>query len=291
MEDTAVCPIGDDFATLQDPRVDRTKQHPLLDIMVIAVCAVICGADRWVEIEAFGKAKCAWVRTFLSLPNGLPAHAPFGRVFAARAPKQFQPCCLDWVPAMATSTDAQIVARAGKTLRRSHDRTKGKAAMHLVRAWASANRLVLGQVKVDEQSNEMTALPALLQGLALTGGSVPIAAMGGQTAIAKTMVAPAAEDVVARKGKQGTFHREGPELLAQAQATNFRDIAHDFHATVHGGQGRIAGRRQWTLTEAAYIRDPDPDGAWAGRPSSGMVEPARHVGTMIPRETRYYIAS
>src|SRR5918998_873861 len=141
------------FAALADPRMDRTKQHQLLDIIVIAVCAVICGADTWVEIEEFGNAKRAWFRTFLDLPNGIPSHDTFGRVFAALDPEQVQQCFLAWVQGAATLADTQIVALDGKTLRRSHDRGKGKAAIHMVSAWASAHRVVLGQVKVDEKSN------------------------------------------------------------------------------------------------------------------------------------------
>ena len=291
MDHTRLCPIGEYFARLEDPRVDRTKRHQLLDILVIAVCGVICGADSWVEIEEFGKAKCAWLRNFLSLPNGIPSHDTFGRVFAALDPKQFQQCFLDWVHAIATSTEGQIVALDGKTVRRSHDHAKGNAAIHMVSAWASANRLVLGQVKVDEKSNEITALPALLHVLALKGCIVTIDAMGCQTEIAKTIVGQEAEYVLALKANQGRLHREVQEVFADAQATKFRDIAHDFHETINGGHGRIEIRRHWMITEPEYLRYLDPDGAWAGLRSIGMVEAERHSGATITRETRYYIAS
>jgi predicted transposase YbfD/YdcC len=237
--------INDHFAALEDPRVDRTKRHQLLDMIVIAVCAVICGADSWVEIEEFGNAKLARFRTFLDLPNGIPSHDTFGRVFAALAPEQVQQCFLAWVQEVATLTDGQVIALDGKTLRRSHDRAKGKAAIHMVSAWASANRLVLGQVKVDEKSNEITALPALLQVLALKGCIVTIDAMGCQTEIAKTIMAQEADYVLALKGNQGTLHREVQALFARAHATKFQDIAADFHETVNGGHGRIEVRRHW----------------------------------------------
>ncbi len=242
------------FAPLADPRLDRTKRHQLLDIIVIAVCAVICGADSWVEIEEFGNAKLAWLRTFLALPHGIPSHDTFGRVFAALDPEQFQQCFLAWVQAAATRTDAQIIALDGKTLRRSHDRGKGKAAIHMVSAWASTNRLVLGQVKVDEKSNEITALPALLQVLALTGCIVTIDAMGCQTEIVKTIVAQEADYVLSLKGNQGTLHREVQELFAHAHATHFQEVAHDFHETVNKGHGRLEVRRHWMITEAAYVQ-------------------------------------
>src|SRR5215217_7625629 len=226
MDQPPVASLRDHFASLDDPRVERTKRHLLLDILTIAICAVICGADSWVEIEEFGTAKVAWLRTFLDLPNGIPSHDTFGRVFAALDPDQFQTCFLAWVQAAAAICEDQIVALDGKTLRRSHDRGKGKAAIHMVSAWASSNRLVLGQVKVDEKSNEITALPALLQVLALKGCIVTIDAMGCQTEIVKTIVAQEADYALSLKGNQGTLHREVQELFTHAQSTQFQDVVY-----------------------------------------------------------------
>lgn len=279
------------FAPLDDPRIERTKLHSLLDIIVIAICAVICGADSWVEIEEFGNAKRTWFRTFLELPNGIPSHDTFGRVFAALDPQQFQQCFLAWVQTAVTRADAQIVALDGKTLRRSHDRGKGKTAIHMVSAWASVNRLVLGQVTVDEKSNEITALPALLQVLALNGCIVTIDAMGCQTEIVQTIVAQDADYVLSLKGNQGTLHREVQELFAHAQATEFQDVAHAFHETVNKGHGRIEVRRHWTITEAEYLQYLNMKEKWAGLKSIGMVEAERHVGDVVTRERRYYITS
>jgi predicted transposase YbfD/YdcC len=291
MDHLPVASLRDHFAPLKDPRVERTKHHHLLDILVIAVCAVICGADSWVEIEAFGNAKLNWFRTFLELPNGIPSHDTFGRVFAALDPEQFQTCFLAWVQAAAASTDAQVIALDGKMLRRSHDRGKGKAAIHMVSAWASANRLVLGQVKVDEKSNEITALPALLQVLALKGCIVTIDAMGCQTEIVKTIVAQEADYVLALKGNQGTLQREVQALFAQARATHFQEVAHDFHETVNKGHGRLEVRRHWTISAAEHREYLNTQERWVGLRSIGMVEAERVVGEMVTRETRYYIAS
>ncbi len=192
--------IAEHFATRTDPRIDHTKRHHLLDLLTIALCAIISGAGEWVAMEAYGKAKREWFDTFLDLPNGIRSHDTFGRVFAALDPDQSQRCFLDWVRATVTMTDGAVVACDGKTVRRSHDRGAGKSAVHIVSAWASASRLVLGQIAVDEKSNEMTALPALLNLLMLNGCIVTIDAMGCQTAIAQTMIERGADYVLALKG-------------------------------------------------------------------------------------------
>ena len=227
----------------------------------------------------------------MDLPHGIPSHDTVGRVFAALDPEQFQACFLAWVQAAASITDDQSVALDGKTLRSSHDRGKGKAAIHMVSAWASANRLVLGQVKVDEKSNEITALPALLQVLALKGCIVTIDAMGCHREIVTTIVAQGADSVLALKGNQGTLHHEVQELFAHAQATHFHDVAHAFYATVTKDHGRLEVRRHWTLTEAEYLQYLNTKERWTGLASIGMVDAERKVGETVTRETRYYIAS
>jgi hypothetical protein len=186
-----VTSIQEHFATLRDPRVDRTKDQQLLDSVTIALGAIICGADSWVECEVFGTAKLAWLRTFRPLPPGIPSHDTCGRLCAALDPAQFQPCFLAWVRARTAHLEGlqDPSSLDGKTLRRAHDRTASKAALHLVSAWASANRLVLGQVAVDTKSNEITAIPVLIQLLDLRGCTVTVDAIGCQTAIARAIVA------------------------------------------------------------------------------------------------------
>lgn len=186
------CPtsITAHFATLADPRVERCKEHPLLDLLTIALCAVVCGADSFVEIEQFGNAKREWFATFLDLPHGIASHDTFGRVFAALDPDQFSRCFLAWVRATLPQGNGEIIAVDGKTARRSHDRRARKAALHMVRAWASERGIVLGQVATDDKSNDAaqrapTAIPALLDALLVRGCTVTIDAMGGQTAIAR----------------------------------------------------------------------------------------------------------
>jgi predicted transposase YbfD/YdcC len=155
--------IAEHFRDVKDPRTGRRVDHFLMEIITIAICAVICGADSWVEIEEFGQAKEQWLRQFLILPNGIPSHDTFGRVFAWLDPQEFQSGFLSWIQAISTLTAGQVVAIDGKRLRRSHDGRLGRAAIHMVSAWASANRLVLGQLKTDEKSNEITAIPELLK--------------------------------------------------------------------------------------------------------------------------------
>jgi predicted transposase YbfD/YdcC len=290
--------IHQHFAHLEDPRLDRTKHHQLLDILTIALCAVICGADSWTECAAFGQAKLAWLRTFLPLPNGIPSHDTFGRVFAALDPVQFQQGFLSWVQASTTRlagltapAGLDHVALDGKTLRRSHDRANGKAAVHLVSAWASANRLVLGQVAVDDKSNEITALPALIKLLDLRGSIVTIDAMGCQTAIAAAIVEQGGDYVLALKGNQGTLHQEVEAMFAAAQRTGFHGIAHQTYRTLEKGHGRIEERRWWTIHDPEYLAHLNPTGAWRQLASSAMVEAERTIGGTVTRETRYFIAS
>jgi len=283
--------ITDHFADLEDPRIDRTRLHKLFDIITIAICAVICGADSWVEIEEFGNAKIDWFGTFLELTNGIPSHDTFGRVFALLDPDQFRSGFISWIQAISRITEGEIVAFDGKTLRRSHDNSLGKAAIHMVSAWASTNRLVLGQLKVDEKSNEITAIPALLRMLALKGCIVTVDAMGCQTEITQTIIDQGGDYVLALKGNQGSLHREGQDLIAYAQQTNFQDVAHDFHETVEKGHGRIETRRHWIISEPEFIAYLNPDGAWAGLKSIGMVQAERQIGDETTCETRYYISS
>lgn len=193
------------FGDLPDPRIDRTKKHKLIDIVAIALCGVICGADNWVEVEEFGIVREAWLRQFLELPNGIPSHDTFGRVFARLDAEAFRKRFIQWVRDVHTLTAGQVVAIDGKTVRRSGDHATGKEAIHLVSAWASENQLVLGQVKVDEQSNEITAIPELLKMLVLTGCIVTIDAIGCQKDIAQAIRDAQADYVLRVKANQGNL--------------------------------------------------------------------------------------
>jgi predicted transposase YbfD/YdcC len=288
-------PVGgslrEHFATLTDPRVERTRRHELLDIVTMAVCAVICGADSWVDVELFGRSKERWLRTFLALPGGIPSHDTFGRVFAALDPRQFEGCFLSWVRGVACRTRGEVIALDGKTLRRSHDRTAGKGALQMVSAWATQNRLVLGQVAVDSKSNEITALPELLRVLALEGCIVTIDAAGCQTAIARTIREQGGDYVLALKGNQGTAHDAVETYFAEAQATDFRGISHGHRRTVEKGHGRVEIRRYWTVTDPDLLAYLNPAGAWTGLASVGLVERERRCGAEVTRELHDYLSS
>ena len=283
--------ILDHFQGLADPRVDRTKHHRLLDIVAIALCAVICGAETWVDIEAFGRAKRDWLRTFLALPRGIPSHDTFGRVFAALDPDQFEQGFRSWVQAIARLTAGEVVAIDGKTLRRSHDRPNGKEALALVSAWASQNRLVLGQAAVAEGSNGITAIPALLRLLALTGCIVTIDAIGCQTAIAAEIVRQEADYVLALKDNQAGLRQAVETLFAEGRASGFAGLAHATHRTVEKDHGRLERRRVLTVSDPEVIAYLNEAGAWPGLRSVGMVEAERRIGATTRRETRYYISS
>ena len=294
MDERPPTSISTHFATLTDPRVDRTKEHLLVDIVTIALCAVICGADDWVAVETYGREKAAWLRTFLALPGGIPSHDTFGRVFARLAPEEFRQCFLRWVRAVVGEPDPQVVAIDGKTSRRSHDRRAGKAALHLVSAWASASGLVLGQVATADKSNEITAIPVLLRLLAVAGCTVTIDALGCQTAIAAQVVEQGADYVLALKENHPTLHDKVRRVLDDARAavgTPLGPRALDTTRTVDKGHGRVEIRRCWALGDPEDLAYLDPEGAWAGLRSVALLEAERRIGDTVATETRYSLSS
>ena len=199
MADVKGVSLVEHFEELEDPRVERTKLHQLRDIIVIAICAVICGADNWVEIEEFGRAKRDWLEALLGIPNGIPSHDTFGRVFARLDAEKFEACFVKWVQHLHELTQGQLLAIDGKTVRRSHDRRQKKGPLHLVSAWATESRLVLGQTEVAADANEITAIPELLDMLQLSGCIVSIDAIGCQKAIAHQITESGADYVLALK--------------------------------------------------------------------------------------------
>ena len=288
MIDAAIIPLKEHFSALDDPRAQHSIEHLLLDIVLITICAVICGADTWVEIEHYGIAKQEWLETFLELPNGIPSHDTFERMFARLRPEQLQQCFLNWVQAVFNITDGQLINIDGKTLRGSYDRGSKKGMIHMVSAWASQNRLVLGQRKVTEKSNEITAIPELLRVLDLNGAVVSIDAMGCQTEIAAQIVTQQGDYVLALKGNQGDLHQDVQQLFDHAHSQNFRGIEHDFYETQAQGHGRQEIRRYWVMGNTEYLVGAEN---WAKLTTIGCVESQRQVGVQMTRERRYYLLS
>jgi predicted transposase YbfD/YdcC len=291
MDPLAGCSFQAHFAALPDPRTGPATRHALLDVVTIAVCAVVCGADSWVDVELFGTSKEPWLRSFLALPHGVPSHDTFGRVFAALDPAAFEAAFLGWVQALAAATAGQVVAVDGKTLRRSHDRATGKGPLHLVSAWAGANGLVLGQVATDDHSNEIAAIPALLAALALEGCVVTIDAMGCQTAIARQIRAQGADYVLALKENQPTLHELVADHFALVAAGETAGLPHSYHEAVGKDHGRLEVRRCWATDAPAVLAWLDPERAWPDLGGVACVEGERRVGGTVSREVRYYLTS
>ena len=283
--------ITDYFVSLEDPRIERTKLHELLDIIVIAICASICGADDWVEVALFGNAKLPWLRTFLALPNGIPSHDTFGRVFARLNPEQFQQCFLAWIQAVSVVTRGQVIAIDGKVLRGSCERALGKAGIDMVSAWATANHLVLGQVKVDDKSNEITAIPKLLQMLEIAGCIVTIDAIGCQTAIAQTVVDLDADYVLAAKENQGHLYEDIKGLFDAAQEVNFKDVPHAYAKTTDKDHGRLEIRQCWTIADATLVDYLRNRASWPKLQTIVKVVAERRLNDETTIEARYFISS
>ena len=280
----------DHFATLTDPRCPAApnSRHLLMDILIIAVCAVISGAEGWEDLEEYGKAQAEWFADLLDLPHGIPGHDTFRRVLARLDPEELTRCFIAWTNALSEASGGDIVSIDGKTLRHAFDRATSTAAIHLVSAWASANRLVLGQRKVEEKSNEMTAIPRLLQLLDLKGAVVTIDAMGCQKEIAKTMTEQGADDVLALKDNHPTLSEAVTLLLNDARDTGCADIEHSYHETVDGDHGRIETRRYWITSEIEWL---GAKASWSNLQSVGMVESRREIGDTVQIDTRYFLTS
>ena len=276
------------FADLPDPRAQHSIEHLLIDIVMITICAVICGAESWVEIENYGRAKQSWLETVLDLPNGIPSHDTFERVFARLRPEALQQCFLNWMQAAFEISDGELIAVDGKTLRGSYERGGKQGVIHMVSAWATQNRIVLGQRKVDEKSNEVTAIPELLSVLNLKGAVVSIDAMGCQTAIAKQIVEQQGDYVLALKGNQGNLYEDVTQLFDHARQHNFRDIEYDYHETQAQAHGRIETRRYWLMGQTNYLIGAEN---WAKLTTIGCVESHRQSGDKTACEMRYYLLS
>jgi predicted transposase YbfD/YdcC len=284
------------FEGLPDPRINRTKDHKLIDILVIAVCTLLCGGESFNDMEEFGKAKQDWFKTFLQLPKGIPAHDTFNRLFAALNPQRFLECFLRWTQSLRTAIAGEIVAIDGKALRRALNR--GQSAKYIVNAWAGQNNLVLGQLKVADKSNEITAVPELLRALELAGCIVTVDAMGCQKKIAKEIVESDADYVLALKGNQETVHEQVRSYLDDAMTRQAHRLPPkcpagvvpelDYTETIEKDHGRIETRRYWQSDRLDWFAD---RGKWEKLTSVGIVESVREIAGEIKIERRYYLSS
>jgi len=290
MSEAPISTISEHFSKLDDPRGDN-KWHLLLDIIVIAICGAICGADSWVDVELFGESKRDWLKQFLELPHGIPSHDTFGRVFALLDGEQFQACFVSWVKAVNQVLQEQVIAVDGKTLRRSHDKGIGKQAIQMVSAWAAQNRLVLGQLKVDDKSNEITAIPELLKLLEISGCIVTIDAIGCQKKIAQAILDQQADYVLTVKENQGYLYEAFEDLFQYPD--EMAAIGCDYHRTVDKGHGRIEVRESWTTSDPDYLRYiSERLSEWPRLRSLAMVRSERRVvGGETTTACRYFISS
>jgi predicted transposase YbfD/YdcC len=285
------------FRDLPDPRVDRTKEHELIDILVIAICTLLCGGESFNDMEDFGRAKQEWFKTFLNLRHGIPSHDTFNRLLAALDPEKFLDCFLRWTQSLRQAVPQEIVALDGKALRRALN--QDQSVKYVVSAWAESNHLVLGQLKVADKSNEITAVPALLRVLELSGCIVTIDAMGCQKKIAKEIIEADADFVLALKGNQETVHEEVKTFLDQTvveKAASRLPKARISKAaaglasleTVEKDHGRLETRRYYQSTDLDWFADL---AKWEGLKSVGMVEAIREVNGVRSIERRYYLSS
>lgn len=286
MDRAALTTIATHFGAVPDPRMDRNKAHQLVDMLTIAVCAVVCGADTRVDIELFGNAKLAWFRTFLALPNGIPSHDTFGRVCARIDPRRFQDCFLAWVQDTVALSGHQVIAVDGKTVRGSQDRIHGRGPRHMVSAWATENHVILGQLDVEAKSNEITAIPLLLDALDIAGHTVTIDAMGCQKEIAERIAAGGGEYLLAVKENQGRLYDD--IIMTFAQVPHAHTPAVTIAETRDEGHGRVELRRVVSTDDLELLRT---RADWPQLQRIVMVESTRITDTGTTTAWRYYISS
>ena len=275
------------FERIEDHR-HHNRLHKLIDVIMIAICGVVAGADTYEQIENFGKKRKRWLSKFLELPHGIPSHDTFGRIFEKINPTEFQNSFKLWIESVTERTRGQVVAIDGKTLRRSHDRANDKKAIHMISAWASSNQVVLGQLKTEEKSNEITAIPHLLKLLDISECIITIDAMGTQKKIAKTIIDKKGDYILALKENHKTLYSDTVLFFKKMGDIKKEGYAFDEHTTVDGGHGRIETRRYMMTSDIDWLQNKTK---WPGLKSLGMVESTREIKGESSHEKRYYISS
>ena len=292
MRDTPIASIASHFSDLPDPRTDRHRiRHQLMDMVVIAICAVICGADSWVTVESFGHAKFKWLSRLLKLPNGIPSHDTFSRVFGLLDSVAFERCFINWIKQVIEVTDGQVVAVDGKHLRRSYDTSSDQGAIRLVSAWASSQSVTLGQLKVADSSNEIPAMPQLLEMLAISGCIVTTDAMGCHPQIAQQIVDCHADYVLALKANQGQLHEDVKLLFDGILDNQLPDVQTDTAQTIDGDHGRIETRTAITVSDPEVIAPLRGSETFVNLNSVVKVTAEREHNGQTTVKSRYYISS
>lgn len=276
------------LSIIRDPRIDRNKKHDLSEMLFIAVCAAISGAEGWADIVEFAEAKEDWLRRFVRLDNGIPVDDTFARVLSRIAPRALQQCLVSWTQTLYEQSAGSVIAIDGKTVRRSHDRRHDRGPLHLVRAWATEAGLALGQVATEVKSNEIVAIPELLGYLELSGAIVTIDAMGCQRGIAEQIVAQGGDYVLAVKANQPGLHEGMMDFFETALANDLRGVAHSYYEQTDSGHGRVEVRRCWASEHLDGLVHGD---LWAGLRSIALVESERHIHGQVSVERRYFISS
>lgn len=287
-------PLADHFANLKDPRVARCRLYPLTEILIISLCAILCGAQGWEHMSEWGLSKQTWLQENLGLElaNGIPTDDTFRRVLSQLDPAEFGVCFLSWTQAIQQRTRGEVIAIDGKTLRHTFDLATGQKAVHMVSAWASQNRLVLGQVKVEDKSNEITAIPALLKLLDISGCIVTIDAMGTQRAIASQIIGQGGDYLLALKGNQESVHTDVQLFFEHAKSKGWEEIAHHYCEQTNKDHGRIETRRCWQVDLFSLGKLwSDVIEKWKGLSSILCVQSVRQIGSETSVETRYFLSS
>lgn len=275
------------FSHLEDPRINRKKLYPLNEIFLVTLAATICGGESWRDLEVYGNEKLSFLRQFLPFVNGIPSHDTFARVFSLIDPKAFGECFVNWAKSLHEIVP-ELISIDGKTLRRSFDNASSKSAIHMVSAFASEARLVLAQVKVDEKSNEITAIPTLLNLLAIKGAIITIDAMGCQKEITQLITDKKAGYVLALKGNQGNLHDQVEDHYELERSNGFKGLKHDYYNEYDKGHGRVEHRECWVTDQISWIEGIE---SWKGINSIAMIKSKRIIGPKETTEVRYYISS
>jgi len=279
------------FGDVPDPRVVGRCEHLLIEIIMVAVCAVLSGAESWSEVEELGESRQEWLKQYLKLPAGIPSHDTFGRVFRLLDAQAFQERFLHWVEATFAIERGQVIAVDGKTARGSRDSYRGQEAIHLVSAFAHASGLLLGQRRVDDKSNEITAVPELLKTLFIKGCIVTVDALNCQKDIAQTIIDRGGDYVFALKANHPQLHQEVIDWFEWAKARDFRDIDHTFCETVNKGHGRLEVRQCYALSDPSAFQALAYYDGWAGLRSIALVSRERRLPDRIQTETAYFLSS